>query len=276
MAKSWQVIGTHLESLSTTTITASSENASFPVRNLADGDRYTLWKANASGAQWARFDLGSAKSVAAIAWANHNRIAAAWSGVKVQKSNDNFVANIVDVATLAFDKPGGGNITDAEDYFSTLTVNTERYWRLLIGGSTAAPQIGELFLASTVNAFEDPNVTDLEEEPRPQVLVDRGMNGAPVVEEVGRESRIVRMRWDMMPGADARNLVGALGSRDILGTGWVSATKGGVETVVYAARDDFGTGVNGRGYFVRLLHPVRLREFHADTFQVNLELEEDP
>lgn len=111
------------------TLSASSEDAGYPVENLMDGDVGTTWRGDAAGTtDWVKFDLGTAKKIrgmnitgAADGHYSPHLIMAQWS----DDDTDYFTCFGWEVAALTV-----GWSASEEKHFRFYDAGAHRYWRL--------------------------------------------------------------------------------------------------------------------------------------------------
>jgi hypothetical protein len=119
--------------LKSTGLSATTEDANYPVSNIIDGLDSTPWKGTSTAAHYITFDAGAGQSLTCdyLALSGDNLAGAT---VGLQFSNDNFSADIRDAFT-AFARSGSDPIVKE---FASLS---GRYSRVTISGLTANPQI---------------------------------------------------------------------------------------------------------------------------------------
>lgn len=114
------------------------------------------WTPNATNsAHWVKVDCGAAKPADMLVIDRVHNLGSI-TGIKLQKSSDNFATNIVDVATFAVPSSASGDNTSLSSgvrtpegaFLISFGSTSERYWRLLIPamGAGNKPQIGGLWL----------------------------------------------------------------------------------------------------------------------------------
>ena len=143
-------------------ITASGSHADHPATNAGNDLRSSYWRANASGAQTLTIDTQSTLTICnVLCLARTNANAALWTDVLLEVSDDDTaysdVANpilpkILFPGSSGFEAGGddAGNSNTA-DYYYYFGNTLGRYWRLSIGGSSTAPEVGVMTIGK---AFE--------------------------------------------------------------------------------------------------------------------------
>jgi hypothetical protein len=133
-----------------TVFTESSENTAFPSSNVANQLRAQPWRTGVSAAaEWAQFDLGSAKAVTSFIVLDHNLTA----GDTLIKIEGNTTSSF---ASPAFSQA----LTWASGVISaTFASQSYRYWRFSFTKSAAGEtrDIGRLFLGTYYTTTERPD-----------------------------------------------------------------------------------------------------------------------
>lgn len=132
-------------------ITATGEDADYPIENLTDYRTYTFWKDDAfSGSRYITVDCGASKSADCLAIAGHN-LYSIGATISVESSSDNFSADVNE--RLAGFAP-------SSNYALMKTFNTanQRYWRLKIINATEEPRIAVLLIGDRLD-FPYPPIT---------------------------------------------------------------------------------------------------------------------
>ena len=121
-------------------IDAESEATGFEYWKAFNGRRHAsdFWKPTADNNDtWQRLDAGAAVSLDYLAFDRDHNLAG--KTVKVQKSTDNFAANVVDVATLVIPSSASadtdidaanGAYTEEGALIKRFTADSSRYWRI--------------------------------------------------------------------------------------------------------------------------------------------------
>ena len=119
----------------------------------------------ANAAAWVKSDAGSAKAAdMCVIDRVHNLGGVA--NMELQKSNDNFVANLVTVVTLPIPSSASGDNTALSDgvrtpegaYLRSFASTSERYWRVFIPamGAGLKPKVGGLYVGPS---WQPPAIT---------------------------------------------------------------------------------------------------------------------
>jgi hypothetical protein len=121
------------------TLTASSEDAAYPVDNLKDRQGWRVFRATSGTAVSISIDFGTALSCDTVALVNHNLTAGATMSLKAGATSPPSSV----VATPAY---------RAHDLWKAFTATAARYWLLEItDANPAAIQIGQLLLGTRVS-----------------------------------------------------------------------------------------------------------------------------
>lgn len=124
------------------TVTASNEADGFPKENAYDWKSYDFWRPTGSSPWTITVDMATDQTPDYWAIYGHNLANSAIAGsVKLQKSNDNFSADINDVGTAV-------TPTDSRPIFRRFATAAEQYWRLRFTGSSV-PSIGVVAIGSS-------------------------------------------------------------------------------------------------------------------------------
>jgi hypothetical protein len=136
--------------LETSTVTVTTENASYPAYRLYDRDIGRLFKGDSTPANfYITLDQGGTISYEVdrlLIPAGHNLDGLA---LKLQYSADNFSSDNHDAASWT--QSGSGLIDKA------FTAQTEQYWRLNIAAPALAPSLAEIFLTKQYTFQRNPS-----------------------------------------------------------------------------------------------------------------------
>jgi len=148
---------------STMSLTATSEDSSYPVSNMLNRLEGNCYQSLITTTQYIT-DTGSAGTSTSadylVLWL-HN-LYTAGATVTLQYSNDNFSSDINDAFT-------GETPTSDTYYFKEFTTISSEYWRIKIESATVAPKItigywGDITELDWVNAQFDPNAQRIRDD----------------------------------------------------------------------------------------------------------------
>jgi len=149
----------------TLTINTITEDSNFPLTNMQDRNKNTVFKAgNANTSGYIEIDLGSNRTIDYIVLGNHNYTSTS-VGIKVSRcvdSDGNFTPEGFVLGNGGYHDYVSGN---SGIWFETLTSNASQYWRIYLEAMGAATyqQIGTIFMGTQWNWAHEPELTLLED-----------------------------------------------------------------------------------------------------------------
>lgn len=130
----------NLLSSSESTVTASSENASYPVANVYSGFLFDSWSPASSGISYVQCDLGSVKTFNYLGIAQHNLYSSGVSTVLITTSVDGATYTSAQSFALSSDK----------NYLGLFDTITTRYVRIQFNATVSAPKVAQISIGTAL------------------------------------------------------------------------------------------------------------------------------
>lgn len=251
MATNVRLIGGYDSDLATATATGTATG--YDVDNVVTLDRSSVWVSSGTGAQTLHLDFGSAKTIGAMAIANHN--AETWTGGVFQTSPDN--------AAWTTRVTFSGVVAD-QDWYGTFTPLSVQYVRISITSATEAPQVGIFYCGDATTLTYNPWI-GFDSDDVFHVERKEAQSGAIVAEQWGRQVTRYGARWEVVETAAKDQL------RDFL------RTEGGpLRPFFYVPREDSTTTTQGRCYLVRMVEDsFKAKEIYGGLWSMAVDLQEE-
>lgn len=181
---------------SNTVITASSQQATLPVTNLANDQKTLVWQTgNSLTTEYAVFDLGSAQAVSSVIIFNHN-LTNADANIYVEANFSNSFGSPAFSQLLSW---SSGAI------WATFNAQTYRYWRVRFDKSSAAQtrQIGIIYLGSYYTVTQDPDYAQGYKKTRVDLSTFQTTYGGQEYSQSRNQYRNIETVFSMYPQPQA-------------------------------------------------------------------------
>ena len=185
----------------TATITASSENAQYPVSNIND-DRRTKVFRSTSNSDNIVFDLGSAESVEAICLAPNWQTGFGFTGITIEANATDSWGSPAFSTVLSFDSTFQTSITElssAQEY---------RFWRFVITSTLGYCEISNVFIGSKVDISTNGIVQGLSYENMDLVNKSTSEYGQEFIDDIAQQKMLNNMSYETMTTAEIEQFYG--------------------------------------------------------------------
>lgn len=163
-----------IDALSSTSILASSEDASYPITNAQDQRLTTKWYSDDNSTQTVIVDLGATAACSIFAVISHNLISA---GTVVVNGNDVITAVSGVMTWITSDQSSTQTITyNSKMMLSFVSPISNRYWQFTFTGQTQSGlQIGRLWIGDYIDITPS-SLNDFSVEKKRDDIIVYGRN----------------------------------------------------------------------------------------------------